>query len=641
MTLRQKLLLAQLPLIATLLAIGWASVRQTHALGLGSAAILKDNYRSVLAVERMKEALERLDSAAVFRALGEPGLAATQARENRPRFEQELSAQENNITEVGEAEATARLAEGWQQYLKLYDRFSALAEPGQLQRTYFEELEPRFLSVKDDLDLILGINEDAMVRKSDAAHNAAERLDNFLRLATLLALVLGTGASAVFTARLLRPLAGLAQASRRIGEGDLEARAAVRGRDEVASLAREFNQMAERLRQYRQSSLGELLLAQTASQAAIDGLPDAVLIFDTTGELLSTNEAAGRLLRVAPGGNLQPLTQAEPAVREAIERVRSHVLMGKGAYQPKGLEEAVRVEGPDGQRYLLPRATPVHAEGQLRGAAVILQDVTRLQRFDELTNNLVATVAHELRTPLTSLRMAIHLCLEQAAGPITAKQADLLFAAREDCERLQTMVDDLLDLSRLQSGREQLELATVRVAKLLDDARDAQLGLAAEQDSVIASEDLTADGVVRVDEERLRLVFSNLVVNAIRHSPRGGSVTLRAKPEGLFVRFEVSDQGAGIPAEYQQRVFDKFFRAPGAVGAGAGLGLYIAREIVLAHKGEIGVESELRDAAAPSGSPSPSRHLPEPASGAWALGCAVAEPSSNRRRAGTGSGAKY
>ncbi len=142
-------------------------------------------------------------------------------------------------------------------------------------------------------------------------------------------------------------------------------------------------------------------------------------------------------------------------------------------------------------------------------------------------------------------------------------------------------------------AQSELQLATVRVAKLLDDARDAQLGLAAEQDSVIASEDLTADGAVLVDEERLRLVFSNLVVNAIRHSPRGGSVTLRARPQpdGAHIRFEVSDQGAGIPAEYQQRVFEKFFRVPGAVGPGAGLGLYIAREIVLAHKGEIGVEA--------------------------------------------------
>ncbi len=260
-------------LIATLVVIGGISLRQTHQLGLSSAAILKDNYRSVLAAERMKEALERLDSAAVFRALGQIDLAANQARENRPRFEQELSAQEHNITEVGEAEATARLVMDWKSYLDSFERFSSPAAAGPLQRTYFEEMKPGFQRVKDDLDLVLGINEDAMVRKSDAAHAGADHLDNLLRLATVLALLLGTAASSIFTARLLKPLVILASATRRIGEGDLEARASLRGRDEVASLGRELNQMAERLRQYRESSLGEPLLAQTASQAAIDGLP--------------------------------------------------------------------------------------------------------------------------------------------------------------------------------------------------------------------------------------------------------------------------------------------------------------------------------------------------------------------------------
>jgi signal transduction histidine kinase len=600
--LRQKLLLAQLPMVLTLLAIGAISVHTTRLLGAGSQSILKDNYRSVLAAERMKEALERMDSAAVFFALGERDLALRQARENRPRFDAELDAQEHNITEVGEAEATSRLAKGWKEYLGLYDRLSAFtgvsnapvgptADPGEIKRFYFAQLEPKFLAVKDAADQILAINEDAMVHKSDQARREMARADELLILGTALALVLGILASAVFTARLLRPLSVLSQASRRIGEGDLEARAQVHSNDEVASLAREFNLMADRLRQYRQSSLGELLLAQGASQAAIDSLPDAVIIFDAQGGVLSSNESASRILRVELQGGLQALAQADPAIREVLERMRTHVLTGKGPYQPKGLEEAIRIETPEGPRYLLPRATPVHAEGELRGAAVVLQDVTRLQRFDELTNNLVATVAHELRTPLTSLRMAIHLCLELAAGPLTEKQSDLLFAAREDCERLQSMVDDLLDLSRLQAGREELSFRAVSAAALLEEARDTQLGLATEKDLVLATEDLSEGTQVQVDSERVRLVFANLVANAIRHSPRGGTVTLSARPEGKQVRFEVSDQGPGIPSEYRTRVFEKFFRAPGAVGSGAGLGLYIAREIVLAHKGEIGVTS--------------------------------------------------
>src|SRR6185295_18828418 len=116
---------------------------------------------------------------------------------------------------------------------------------------------------------------------------------------------------------------------------------------------------------------------------------------------------------------------------------RSHVLRGLGAYSPRGLEDALRVRRPEGERQLLVRATPVYASGGNVGAVtVVFQDVTRLRRFDELAGDLIATAAHEFRTPLTSLRMAIHLCLEQVPGPINDKQADLLHAAREDCERL-------------------------------------------------------------------------------------------------------------------------------------------------------------------------------------------------------------
>ncbi|WP_275902343.1 histidine kinase dimerization/phospho-acceptor domain-containing protein, partial [Myxococcus vastator] len=119
--------------------------------------------------------------------------------------------------------------------------------------------------------------------------------------------------------------------------------------------------------------------------------------------------------------------------------------------------------------------------GEVVGATVILQDVTRLRRFDELKNDLVATVAHEFRTPLTSLRMALHLVTEGVVGPVTEKQADLLFAAREDCERLQGIVDDLLDLSRIQAGQLQLELRRVPAEVLVDAAMEAQRAAAEER----------------------------------------------------------------------------------------------------------------------------------------------------------------
>src|SRR5262249_39633160 len=151
--------------------------------------------------------------------------------------------------------------------------------------------------------------------------------------------------------------------------------------------------------------------------------------------------------------------------------VRAHVLSGKGAYVPRGFEEALRIATPEGDVFLLPRAHPVHLDdGTISGATVILQDITRLHRFEELKNDLVATAAHELRTPMTSPRRAIHLCIGGGAGPLTPKQADLLYAAREECERLQSTVDELLDLARLQEGRVELRRRRVDVATLVRGA---------------------------------------------------------------------------------------------------------------------------------------------------------------------------
>ena len=217
--------------------------------------------------------------------------------------------------------------------------------------------------------------------------------------------------------------------------------------------------------------------------------------------------------------------------------------------------------------------------------------MTRLRRFDELKNDLVATVAHEFRTPLTSLRMAIHLCVEGAVGPVTEQQLDLLSAAREDCERLQRIVDDLLDLARIRAGLLELNPAPVDVPALLEQAL-AAVRSAAEQGDVQleAQAEALAEPLV-ADRERLGLALQNLLSNAVRHTSRGGRVVLRAAPDEAGVRFSVQDTGEGIAAEYLPRLFDRFFRVPGGHGGSAGLGLSIVKDVAEAHGGTVGVES--------------------------------------------------
>ncbi len=589
MTLRAKLLLAQAPLALVLALFGVASVGTISSLGHSPELILKDNYRSVRAAERMLRSLELLEAEALARSIGRAG--ESDAAANLRRFEAELALQEHNITEPGEDAVTRLLRQRWAEYQAAFARLAAAPRPEGLG-LYFEALEPAYRRVQAAADEMLALNQDGMVRKSDRALRAAERNSSFVVVATVAALALGLFSSLALTARLLKPLSVLSQTVRRIGEGDLEARARVDGKDEIAALAQEFNTMADRLGQYRTSSLGELLQAQQASQAAIDSLPDPVLVLDPAGAVLNLNGAAEAMLRLGAGGAIPSPAALDPALRAVVERVCQHVLSGKGAYVPRGFEEAVRVASPEGDRHLLPRATPVYSEqGSIVGATIVLQDVTRLMRFDELKNDLVATVAHEFRTPLTSLRMAIHLCAEEVVGPLTEKQADLMTAARQDCERLQGIVDDLLDLSRIQSGRMALRVERLDVGALLEGAAGA-LRSAAEAGGIelaVTSEE-TPD--VQADPERIQLVLTNLLANAMRHTPAGGRVEARAMPVGGAVRFEVRDTGEGIAREHHDHIFDKFYRVPGARSGGVGLGLYIAREIVQAHGGAMGVESE-------------------------------------------------
>ena len=594
MNLYKKLLLAQAPIALALTIVGLFSVIVVSYLGSHSQTILKHNYRSVLAAQRMKEAIERMDSAALFLVAGESQKGLAQAEKNRPVFEAELKVQEGNITEAGEKEFTAGLRDAWTDYQSKFAKLGKSANAEEAKQLYFSELESAFHKVKTAADQILTINQDTMVRKSDSVSRTAERMNAVTITVALAALALGLFVSTLLTRRMLKPLSALSEATRRLGEGHFDSRARVHGSDELAGLAHDFNAMAARLAEYRKSSLGELLQAHLSMQAAIDSIPDPVAIFSVEGNLQNVNHAAETLLGLkTDSGSKEPLKNVDASTRTILERIRSHVLSGKGAFVPRGFEDAVKLATLLGDRYFLARGAPVYeTRGVVIGATILLQDVTRLRRFEELKNDVVATIAHEFRTPLTSLRMAVHLCTEQVAGPLTDKQAELLHAAREDCDRLQAMVDDLLDLSRIESGRIELYPLPTPIGVLAESAVE-QFKTEAEAKGVRLSAIILVPEVkVLADHERIGHVLSNLLGNALRHSERDGAVTLGASVTNGAVRFTVTDTGKGIAKDYQERIFDKFFQVPEAGPKGTGLGLYIAKEIVRGHGGDIGVESE-------------------------------------------------
>ena len=331
MTLRAKLLAAQAPLALALVVLGYAVTTTLTALGGGPQLILKDNYRSVLAAQRMMESVEQLQANAAGTIAGR-GVDAGAAAAARDRFEAELQAQEHNITEPGEQDATRRLRERWTAYAGAFDAVAGASPRNPLDRRVrdFEALGPAAAAVRSAAGEVLALNQDAMVRKADAARRAAERNVAIVVAATVGALALVLLSSIALTSRLLRPLRVLSQTVRRFGEGDLEARARLGGKDEIAQVAAEFDTVAERLAEYRRSSLGELLQAQQAAQAAIDSLPDPVLVLDAAGALLNLNGAAESLLRL-PGG-APSLAALEQALRGLGEGGRRHLRAGTGEH---------------------------------------------------------------------------------------------------------------------------------------------------------------------------------------------------------------------------------------------------------------------------------------------------------------------
>jgi NtrC-family two-component system sensor histidine kinase KinB len=238
-----------------------------------------------------------------------------------------------------------------------------------------------------------------------------------------------------------------------------------------------------------------------------------------------------------------------------------------------------------------------------QGAALVLADVTDFVRLDELRSELVAVASHELRTPLTSLRMNL-LLLRERADNLTPRQQEILGAAVDGLEELGGTIDELLDLTRIEAGQLRLQPERIdpdalvrQLAKTLrprfNDA-DVQLRVVNE----------AGGAVLRGDAARLKIVFANLLFNALKYTPRGGEVTVQlscpANGEGDSKRtlhITVTDTGPGVPAEFRERVFEKFFRVEdnrdaGQQGVrGAGIGLYLCRQIIDAHGGSIRCEA--------------------------------------------------
>jgi PAS domain S-box-containing protein len=589
MRLRTKLLLGYGGFILALGVLGAWSARTLSQMSAVSTLIISENYDSVVAAQDMKESLERQDSAAVFELLGQHERAASQAAEHRARFNAAFDKAAANITEVGEPETIAAIRNGRDDYYRRFDEF--LRASGDRTGEYFRELEPRFNTVRAECDRLLHLNQEAMRRKADAASATARRWYYVTLGLALLLMVVGVAVEFSLSNAILKPVRQLTDATTRVAGGDLDAAVPVRSADEIGALGAGFNRMAERIRELRRSDLGKLLVAQQTTEAAIDSLYDPVIVSDSDGRVKRINPAAEQLFGSRNQTLEKPIVEVarDPRISQAV----TDVLRSGRAVASESASEVLPWAVGGSRRAFRIRSTPMRdADERLVGAVTLLEDITHLSEVSRLKSEFIAAASHELRTPLTSVQMGIHLLLEGVGGPLDERQQEILLVCRDDASRLDRLMRQLLDLSKIESGASTPVRLAVRPSVLVREASES-LRLQLEAKGLRLEIDAAPDlPTVCADRDQVERVLVNLVTNAGRATPAGGTVSVAVTHRGADVAFSVTDTGVGIPRDYLARVFEPFAQVPNARGGGSGLGLTISRRIVEAHGGQLTAQSE-------------------------------------------------
>jgi two-component system, NtrC family, sensor histidine kinase KinB len=592
-SLRVQLLLSHLLLVLLMGIAVAAAVVSYLSLSQTLDRMLESNLQSMLAAQEMKDALREQEAAMGLLLAGDRPAALLRFEAAWQSFESAYSASLARSTEPGETEAMQDMRRPAAEYraaaLELL-RAEGVEDDVRVLR-YQMSVAPLRRALIRTADEVLELNATAIARTNarikDEVQGAAWRSLGVTGATLLLALVLAMRLVRVA----LTPLASLAEQAGRIGTGEQERRLFVDRKDEIGKLSHAFNDMADRLQEARRIERRRLEAAEQMSDAALESLYDPVVVTDAQGRIVRLNRAAAGLF----GGSVkgEGVSRVETlgdrrivrALRNAIDEDRVSAGEDDTALVPIRVGDAPRT-------YRL-RATPMKDhDGETLGAVAVLEDVTHMRDLDRLKTEFIGVASHELRTPVTSLLLGVQLLQEGAAGPLTAIQSEIVAAQRQDLERLEMLMRDLLDLTRLEAGTTAPRFERVTAGELVEAALRNVKGQA-EQKGLSVQAEVVGAPLLRADRTQVVRVLTNLLANAVRHTHGGGHVTVRASEHENQVTFRIEDTGEGIPEDYLDRIFDRFVQVPGATQGGAGLGLSIAQTIVRAHGGEMRVESRL------------------------------------------------
>jgi PAS domain S-box-containing protein len=544
---KRKIQLGSLFLFLLLLLLGSVSIFHIVRLKNDAQRILKNNYESLNYSHAM---LRFIDSAALGNELF---LTA---------FDSVLKKQESNFTEPGEREATAVIRKYFEDYRS---------------GNHSAEVVSR---LKAGIQKILSLNMVAIENKNEKASETASKALAYLSMIAAIIFMMGLTFSFNFPSIVTGPLNAISEGIEQITARNYAHRIHLDRRDEFGKMAAAFNQMAERLEHFENSNLNKILFEKARAEAVINRLRDASIGFDQNGRILFANDQALRLLGL----------QSTDIIGKPVSEIAGRNDLFRFLLEEKNTVP-FKIILDNHENYFTKEISEIAEDGS-GGKVIVLKNITSFKELDVAKTNFIATISHELKTPLASSDFSIKLLEDERTGKLTEEQKEYVQSLKEDNRRMLKILSELLNMSQVEAGRIQLDLQLVSPAKIAEDAIGTVLNAAKEKNIRIITHYGADLPDVKADPEKTVWVLNNFLTNAIRYAGPDTVITVMITRQDNYHRFSVADQGPGIPSEYLEKIFDRFFKVPGIPSKGTGLGLAISREFIEAQNGKIWVKSE-------------------------------------------------
>lgn len=560
-------------------------------------SIMNANYDSVVVAQNMIEALERQDSLTLSVIFNENIGFEKSFEENNMNFLEWLYKGKGNITEVGEKDILTNIENIYVDYknkIQIFQRIEGKENNDKAKDYYYNDILPLFTSLKEECNSLLNINQDSMVSMKEESKTLANNAKNYVLIISLIILLIGLSIIGYLLRKIIHPIEDLTVGIKKVTEGDYDYKIPLNREKEINYVLEEFNHMVMQLKDYERLNINEILMEKQKTEAIIESINSPIIVTDYNNKVNMLNKSAERTLDVKEKNIINR------HFLEGIEERKLFNIIDKCKEEEFGSRkcEDIELNQNNEKVYYRVTSTPIifhHSENI--GTVTILQDITKFKEVEKMKSEFIAAISHELRTPLTSISMAVSMLIENQNN-FKEDDIELIDIIKSDSERLNSLVLELLDLNRIESGKMKMEINEVNIKDIIDKISNMFKIQLNQKNAKLIVDISGVYRTVKADITKISWVIVNLISNAIRYIKDDGNgiIEIKAREVNNEMLISIKDNGEGISIENQDKIFEKFVQLKdenGQITGTSGLGLAICKEIVKEHCGRIWVDSTL------------------------------------------------